>query len=391
MERRKGDDFNEQTQHKRTRGNFLLSDSIGWGGEPRRNFSVKSAYRVCLGGGDEHLNADWNVISKFRGLPRIRVFLWLLYRGSLLTNSERVRRHLTGDPSCSVCGATLEDVSHLFRHCLEARVIWPRLIRDDKLHEFLYMDFKNWLLLNLRDPNYFPITGMDWDVLFGSILWILWCNRNVRIFSVDTGDPGGVLQRSQRLFEESMRACLPVRRGRLQAPWPMGGNISWSAPPRHWIKINTDGARNNISGLASCGGVGRDDEGNWKFGFSRFLGLCSALEAELWGMFEGLTTAWSLGFTRVIVEVDCRDAYDMITHGNPRQLGSSVLPGLLELYHRRWEVQFRFVRWDGNVPADVMARLAWQGSLGYHRYLEPPSAVRDALLRDVSCPAPVGM
>ncbi|KAL4281246.1 hypothetical protein GQ457_03G036790 [Hibiscus cannabinus] len=58
---------------------------------------------------------------------------------------------------------------------------------------------------------------------------------------------------------------------------------------------------------------------------------------------------------------------------------------------RRWEVQFRFVRRDGNVPADVMARLAWQGSLGYHRYLEPPSAVRDALLRDVSCPAPVGM
>ncbi|KAK9038309.1 hypothetical protein V6N11_023188 [Hibiscus sabdariffa] len=137
------------------------------------------------------------------------------------------------------------------------------------------MEFKHWLLLNLQDPNYFPITRADWDVLFGSILWTLWCNRNARIFSTNTCDPGGVLQRSQRLLEESMRARLPV-----------------------------------------------------------------------------------------IVEVDCRDAYDMIIHGNPRQLGSSVLP-------------------------DVMARLACQGSLGYHRYLEPPAAVRDALLRDAARPAVV--
>ncbi|KAK9046550.1 hypothetical protein V6N11_052437 [Hibiscus sabdariffa] len=141
------------------------------------------------------------------------------------------------------------------------------------------MEFKHWLLLNLRDPNYFPIAGADWNVLFGSILWILWCNQNARIFSADTGDPGGVLQRSQHLLEESMRARLP---------------------------------------------------------------LCS-----------------------------------------------SVLPGLLEMQHRRWEVQFRFVRRDGNVPADIMARLAWQGSLGYHRYLEPPVAVRDALLRDAARPATV--
>ncbi|KAK8479647.1 hypothetical protein V6N11_034249 [Hibiscus sabdariffa] len=32
----------------------------------------------------------------------------------------------------------------------------------------------------------------------------------------------------------------------------------------HWIKVNTDSARNTTFVLASCGGVGRDAEGNWR-------------------------------------------------------------------------------------------------------------------------------
>ncbi|KAK8569035.1 hypothetical protein V6N12_007567 [Hibiscus sabdariffa] len=143
------------------------------------------------------------------------------------------------------------------------------------------MECKQWLLLNLRDLSYFPINATDWDVLFGFILWTLWHNRNSHIFSTDTSSPEGVFQHSQRLLEESMKARLLVRHGRRRAPWPPGGNACWLDPPRHWIKVNTNGARNTTSGLASCGDLGRDFEGNWRFGFSRFLGSCSALEAEL--------------------------------------------------------------------------------------------------------------
>ncbi|KAK8569142.1 hypothetical protein V6N12_007674 [Hibiscus sabdariffa] len=63
------------------------------------------------------------------------------------------------------------------------------------------------------------------------------------------------------------------------------------------------------------------------------------------GVYEGLATTWSLGYDRVVVKMDCRDAYDMVAH-------------------------------------DMMARLAWQGSPNYHRYMEPPSAVWDALTLD---------
>ncbi|KAK9041594.1 hypothetical protein V6N11_016688 [Hibiscus sabdariffa] len=244
------------------------------------------------------------------------------------------------------------------------------------------MEFCKWLVLNLRQPDYFPVHGVDWDVLFGSILWCLWRRRNNFVFESAELDSDNTFQRGYRLMEESLRARQIVRRGRSAIVAQTRTMGHWIAPPEHWIKINTDGARSITSGLASCGGVGRDSSGTWCFGFSRDLGLCSVLEAELWGVYEGLTTAWSLGYPRVIVEMDCRDAYDMLVHGNPRHLGSSLLPGILELQQCCWEIQFRFTCREGNIPTDIMSRLVQIGTLAYHRYLDPPLTVRDALDAD---------
>ncbi|KAK9027708.1 hypothetical protein V6N11_067531 [Hibiscus sabdariffa] len=89
------------------------------------------------------------------------------------------------------------------------------------------------------------------------------------------------------------------------------------------------------------------------------------------GVYEGLATAWSLGFFRVIVEMDCRDTYEMIAHGNSRHLRSSLLAGAMELQHRPWVVHFSFIRREGNVPVDMMARLAWYSSPENRHYMEP--------------------
>ncbi|GMJ08920.1 hypothetical protein like AT5G42905 [Hibiscus trionum] len=55
----------------------------------------------------------------------------------------------------------------------------------------------------------------------------------------------------------------------------------WQCPPRGWLKVNVDGARTTASGLAFCGGLGRDEDGQWRFGFSKKIGVCSAFEAEV--------------------------------------------------------------------------------------------------------------
>jgi len=72
--------------------------------------------------------------------------------------------------------------------------------------------------------------------------------------------------------------------------------IVWSPPRVGWFKLNTDGASRGNPGLAAAGGVVRDGDGNWCYGFSN-IGICSAPLAELWRAYYGLNIAWERGVT----------------------------------------------------------------------------------------------
>ena len=55
-----------------------------------------------------------------------------------------------------------------------------------------------------------------------------------------------------------------------------------------WKKLNTNGACNELHGLAGCGGVVRSEDGQWVVGFSKRIGVTNSFAAELWGLREGL-------------------------------------------------------------------------------------------------------
>ncbi|KAL5807884.1 hypothetical protein ACOSQ3_028575 [Xanthoceras sorbifolium] len=62
--------------------------------------------------------------------------------------------------------------------------------------------------------------------------------------------------------------------------------LSWTPPPIGWLKVNVNGSAANV--IISAGGVIRDHERNLVRGFSMNIGGGSILEAELWGILEGL-------------------------------------------------------------------------------------------------------
>ncbi|KAL4354905.1 hypothetical protein GQ457_06G005400 [Hibiscus cannabinus] len=68
-----------------------------------------------------------------------------------------------------------------------------------------------------------------------------------------------------------------------------------------WFHANSDAGRQLEDGSATCGGVIRNHEGHWVQGVAKFVGVCSALEAELWGAYITLLAAWSLGITRIVL------------------------------------------------------------------------------------------
>ena len=66
--------------------------------------------------------------------------------------------------------------------------------------------------------------------------------------------------------------------------------ISWTQPPMGWIKLNGDGSVLS-NRRASCGGVMRDDSGQFLQGFAVNLGICPITVAEIWGAFYALDMA----------------------------------------------------------------------------------------------------
>ncbi|KAK8990582.1 hypothetical protein V6N11_009274 [Hibiscus sabdariffa] len=171
--------------------------------------------------------------------------------------------------------------------CPVACSVWDTLIRADKKEEFYSMEFKRWLLVNLSNVGGFSRDQVHWDILFVFLLWCLWKKHNEWIFSDPDRYNESVLQRGLRLQQEAAAVCstnvvVPLRGTVLT-------NVRWHKSSPGWCKLNTDGSVRRATGMATCGEAIRNEEGTWLIVFSRKLGICLILEAELWGLYEGLS------------------------------------------------------------------------------------------------------
>ena len=94
---------------------------------------------------------------------RVKTFMWLLLRKALLTNSRRVRCQITTDPNCDLCMGIEETWQHIFRDCMEAKLIWIELLGENLNDAFFTKDADLWIVDNLRDTNSTP-EGIPWNV-----------------------------------------------------------------------------------------------------------------------------------------------------------------------------------------------------------------------------------
>ncbi|KAF7807369.1 ribonuclease H [Senna tora] len=151
--------------------------------------------------------------------PCGRVFLWLMCHNSILIEQQRHKRNLTDSDTCKRCNSTSETVLHCVRD-------WPMVLN------------------NKRNK------GIDLIPLINSHL------RELQsVAKLPQNDPK--IKNNQR--------C----------------HIKWYPPSPGWIKFNVDRSHHNTTGSSACGGVARNENGNWLFGFSRRLGKRNAIYAEI--------------------------------------------------------------------------------------------------------------
>lgn len=59
----------------------------------------------------------------------------------LITNEERYRRGIGGNPACGLCGHESEIILHVLRDCTIARDIWNQVIPTGMSFFFFCRDF----------------------------------------------------------------------------------------------------------------------------------------------------------------------------------------------------------------------------------------------------------
>ncbi|CAN1125418.1 Putative ribonuclease H protein At1g65750 [Linum perenne] len=150
------------------------SDMLVWGLENNGRFTIKSAYDLLKDHRLKNQGNSWQKIWSWKGPNKIRHFLWLTAQGRLLTNKERMRRHLAASGECVACGGIDEDLNHVLRECIVAKSIWALELPDVISAQQAHWNFQVWWFANVGNPQINP--------LFGILAWLIWKRRNMLIF-----------------------------------------------------------------------------------------------------------------------------------------------------------------------------------------------------------------
>ncbi|KAL4291239.1 hypothetical protein GQ457_14G000340 [Hibiscus cannabinus] len=121
-----------------------------------------------------------------------------------------------------------------------------------------------------------------WNTKFAVTCWLIWKSRCAQILGGVEFNSEGLARHCREAAAEfvAAHACRQAPRAAIQVPW--------CCPDRGWLAVNCDGAITPIDGTAAIGGVVRDCDGQWYFGFSRSIRRCSILMAELWAILRGV-------------------------------------------------------------------------------------------------------
>lgn len=287
-------------------------DRVAWKLSADGEFSNLSAYLSVLDPSLWHHDGCYKRIWSFQGPKRVRLHLWKMTQGALVTNSWRKRRSLCEVDVCPICSEEEESIMHMTRDCNFMKQVWIKLAEGCiPIRDFFNMDIHGWISQNLKEKSL--RRGFRWTLLFGTSVMIAWHSRNEVVFqnmrlTVDV--------MVNRILGQAYATCQSLQdhlsTAALVTNVPRGRELQWVTPEEGWIKLNCDGAVTSHGAIAGCGGVMRDDRGRFISGFASGLGAATITEAELKAILMGLQHSKNRGSGRIQVETDSMAAVRLI-------------------------------------------------------------------------------
>lgn len=122
-----------------------------WELHPSSKFSVASAYKVQTSTTMANKRQAWHRIRRMKGPYRENVFMWRLRMDVLPTTQFLLRRHISANAECPICGLNGDNMLHDIRDCAWASKVWRMIVDERKWNRFCKLETNNiWVDLNLR-------------------------------------------------------------------------------------------------------------------------------------------------------------------------------------------------------------------------------------------------
>ncbi|KAL6219553.1 hypothetical protein ACLB2K_007312 [Fragaria x ananassa] len=322
-----------------------LQDKIMRGGTSSGVFSVKSAYRLLCDDYDFQ-SYPWLKNWSLNIPPMLKIFLWTFVSSKLLTNMQKVKRHLSRNPCCHHCTDAPETMLHLFRDCPMAMMVWRSFNISINMWNTFTLNWDGWLFANLmQDQCHF--NNMNWNIFFIFCCWFIWKWRCKCIFEERLWYPYNFTDVILNYAVAWTKASAKHKMQRVEQVEA----LSWIKPVLGVHKLNVDGSRTR-AGDIGAGGIIRDSSGCWCGGFMVNIGAGEVLQAEAWGLFYDIQLALSMKIPKLEIESD-----------------SAVL---IKHIHR-----------ERNMVADLLAKNNTLNAKGICIFNEPPDLVTNDLLDDI--------
>jgi ribonuclease HI len=336
-------------------------DVLIWRGTAKGSFSVKSAYYVAKAmearerastSTGTKMSEVWRQIWKLKLPNAEKNFIWRACHDILPTKEKLLRRKISVDPLCPLCGLVTETSFHVLWDCSSARDVWSMCERKIQKSHF---DGPNFMEVV---EGIFKKCEEEEINLFVGLARKIWFRRNEVVHGGSFTHPNVLVQQAKEAVAEFKAANIHVDQG--VEGRSMLRTKRWVRPCSGWYKLNWDAAVCEAQGTVGMGAVVRNDEGSVMAARCMvgrgFLDPCAA---EAWAGTKAIRWGLELGLTNIQVEGDAKNVVEAINSAgkNWSKIGHIVedMQYLLRNF-TQWKVDV--VSRDANNAAHTLAKLA---------------------------------
>eukprot|EP00253_Pinus_taeda_P011910 PITA_11910 len=179
-------------------------DILLWENSMKGSFTTKEAYFLTSTQSGNEENPDWRIVWERNWWPKVSIFIWLASKNKILTWDRIQKEGFIGPSRCCLCNSEGETRNHLLINCPFTKTLWINTKRTFGKPENAPREFNEVVFQWNKEIFQCKVVRRAWDLISGFILWMIWKERNRRIFQNSAKEPEVIWGKAIKLLRETI-------------------------------------------------------------------------------------------------------------------------------------------------------------------------------------------